>query len=95
MKTAEQERSKSIFMYIGLILRFCIVRVKYYSGIKVVSVWLWLYSLAWSVMLIYICICYIYIYICYIYVIYIYIYMYVDSGAHAVLRNWLHSIYYM
>ena len=38
MKTAEQETSKSIFIYIGLILMFCIVRVKYYSGIKVISV---------------------------------------------------------
>ena len=37
IKTAEQERIKSIFMYIGLILRFCIVKVKYYSGIMVTS----------------------------------------------------------
>ena len=38
MKTAVQERIKSIFMYIGLILRFCVVMVKYYSGIKIISV---------------------------------------------------------
>ena len=35
MKTAAQERIKSIFMYIGLILRIDIM-VKYYSGIKVI-----------------------------------------------------------
>ena len=45
MKTAEQEKSKSIFMHIELILRFCIVRVKYYSRIKVISVWLRLFSM--------------------------------------------------
>ena len=38
MKTGEQERSKSIFMYIGLILRFYIVMIKYYSEIKIISV---------------------------------------------------------
>ena len=38
MKTDEQERSKNLFMYIGLILRFCIIRVKYHSVIKDASV---------------------------------------------------------
>ena len=69
MKTAEQERSKSIFMYIGLILKFCIVRVKYYSGIKVISVCLSLFSIIWptkSVAIIY-----------QLYNIYIYIYIYI------------------
>ena len=38
VKTVEHERSRIIFMYIELILRLFIVRVKYHSGVKVISV---------------------------------------------------------
>ena len=38
MDTAEQGASKNIFTYIGVILRFCIIRVKYHSGIKITLV---------------------------------------------------------
>ena len=38
IKTPEQKASKNIFTSFGLILRFCIIRVKYHSEIKVTSV---------------------------------------------------------
>ena len=47
MSTPEQKTSKNILTYIGLILKFCIIRVKYHSEIKATSVWPWLFNMDW------------------------------------------------